>query len=49
LPQLESCSWEFELDGAQPKHQATVSAICLAASDDTTLDDSEHRSTRRKK
>jgi hypothetical protein len=49
LPQLESNSWEFELDGAQPQHQATVTAICLAASDDTTLEDTEHRTTRRKK
>lgn len=49
LPQLESNSWEFELDGAQPKHQATVTAICLAASDDTTVEDTEHRSTHRKR
>ncbi len=49
LPQLESNSWEFELEGVQPQHQATVTAICLAASDDTTVDDTEHRSTHRKK
>lgn len=49
LPQLESNSWEFELDGAQAQHQATVTAVCLAASDDTTVEDTEHRSTRRKK
>ena len=48
-PQLESNSWEFELDGAEPQQQATVTAICLAASDDTTVEDTEHRSARRKK
>ena len=49
LPELESNSWQFELDGAQPQHQATITAICLAASDDTTVEDTEHRSARRKK
>lgn len=49
LPQLESNSWEFELDGVQDRHQATVTAICLAASDDTTVEDTEHRTTHRQK
>jgi hypothetical protein len=49
LPQLESNSWEFELDGVQPQHQATITAICLAASDDTTVEDTEHRSAHRKR
>jgi len=49
IPQLESNSWEFELNGAEPQQQATVTAVCLAASDDTTVEDTEHRSARRKK
>ncbi|MCA9881146.1 MAG: hypothetical protein KC442_25280 [Thermomicrobiales bacterium] len=49
IPQLENNTWEFEFDGAQTGHQMTVVAICLAASDDTTVEDTEHRSARRKK
>lgn len=49
IPQLESNSWEFELDGVEPHLQATVTAICLAATDDTTVDDTEHRSTHHKR
>ena len=48
-PKLESNSWLFELDGAQPQLQATVTAICLAADDDTTLEDTEHRTAHRNK
>lgn len=44
LPHLERNSWEFELDGVEPQLQATVTAICLAATDDTTVDDTENRS-----
>jgi hypothetical protein len=49
LPLLNSNSWEFELDGVQPQREATVIAICLAASDDTTVEDTEHRTTHRKR
>ncbi len=49
LPQLESNSWEFEFDGAQKDEQMTITVICLAATDDTTVEDTEHRSARHRK
>lgn len=49
IPQRENNSWEFELDGTQPQHQATVTAICLAASDDTSVEGAKHRTTRGKR
>lgn len=49
LPQLENNSWEFEFDGAEAHQQMTITAICLAATDDTTVEDTEHRSARHRK
>jgi hypothetical protein len=49
FPRLTDNSWVFELDGARVGHQATVIAVCLAASDDTTVEDTEHRAARRRR
>lgn len=49
LPQLDRNAWELELDGVEPQDQATVTAICLAASDDTTAEDAAQRAAHRKR
>lgn len=48
-PRLDLNAWLIEVNGAQMGHQITVVAVCLAASDDTTVEDTEHRSARHKR
>ncbi|MFT4039501.1 MAG: hypothetical protein QM692_15040 [Thermomicrobiales bacterium] len=48
MARLETNDWYCEFDGASAQQQATIIAMCLAASDDTTIEDTEHKSARHK-
>lgn len=48
MARLDTNDWYCEFDGAHNQEEATIIAICLAASDDTTIEDTEHKSARHK-